>query len=187
MFLTTTAAQRDIMKVALTNQKKLAVDAFSVLKRLGKSERPALEAQGTVDALIAELERVSVGERDEKKYELMNRPAAEQMRVALANWARQALKRSEAAEQLLLSTNVSSQEKAAQALLDQLNDQLSLPLTDINTVAQELDKRPKAEKEGDDEDEGKPATSPAPHRGSTRPPRTIGAKTRALLGRGPKK
>lgn len=34
MFVTTTPAQRDIIKIALLNQKKIANDLFSILKRL---------------------------------------------------------------------------------------------------------------------------------------------------------
>jgi hypothetical protein len=162
MFLLTTAAQRDIIKVALVNQKKLANDLFSVLKRLGKSERPALEAQGVVEHLLDEFEKMNIGERDQKKWDLMPE-GAKMLRAALGNWARQALARSEAAAQLSLTTNVSKQETEAQQLLNQLNDQLSLPLLDINAYVEQIEERPEAKEPIDiatDRD-----VQPAPHRG----------------------
>jgi hypothetical protein len=162
MFLLTTAAQRDIIKVALVNQKKLANDLFSVLKRLGESERPALKAQGIVEYLIDEFEKMNVGERDQKKWDLQP-DGAKMLRAALGNWARQALARSEAAAQLSLTTNVSKQETEAQQLLNQLNDQLSLPLIDIGAYVEQMEEKPEAKEPVDmatDRD-----VQPAPHRG----------------------
>lgn len=147
MFVLITPAQRDIVKIALVNQKKLAVDAYSLLRRLGKSEKPALEAQGTIEYLMDSFDKMNIGARDDKKWELPHPDAAKQLRSALGNWARQALQKSEAAQQLSLTTNVNKAESEAQALLTQLNDQLSLPLIDINAFVEEVEAKPAKEKE----------------------------------------
>lgn len=192
MILTTTPAQRDIVKIALVNQKKLTNDAYSILKRLGKSAKPAIEASGTVEYLSDSFAKLNVGERDQKAWDI-NPGGAEQLRAALINWARQALARSESAQQLSLTTNVSAQESAAQHLIDQLNDQLSLPITDIGSLVEQQDARPIEKDE---------KVQPAPHRGvvtagktahetkgldqkpaARKPPRTIGEKTRRMLGK----
>ena len=147
MFVLITPAQRDIVKIALVNQKKLAVDAYSLLRRLGKSEKPALEAQGTIEYLMDSFDKMNIGARDDKKWELPHPDAAKQLRSALGNWARQALQKSEAAQQLSLTTNVNKAESEAQALLTQLNDQRSLPLIDINAFVEEVEAKPAKEKE----------------------------------------
>jgi hypothetical protein len=147
MFVLITPAQRDIVKIALVNQKKLATDAYSLLRRLGKSEKPALEAQGTIEYLVDSFDKMNIGARDDKKWELPHPDAAKQLRSALGNWARQALQRSEAAQQLSLTTNVNKAESEAQALLTQLNDQLSLPLIDINAFVEEVEAKPEKEKD----------------------------------------
>lgn len=148
MKLLTNFTQREIAGVALINQKKLAIDGLSILKRLGKSEGPALEAQGQVEYLIDQLTGINIGERDVKEWEITN-STAPQLRCALANWARQALKKSESAAQLKLTTDISKQEKAAQQLLDQLNEQLSLPMQKIDDLVEELDGK-KADEEDDE-------------------------------------
>src|ERR1017187_959978 len=175
MFVTTTPQKRDIIKVALVNQKKLALDCYSLLKRLGKSEAPALEAQGVVEYLLDNFDKMNIGERDNKRWELAHN-GCEQLRAALGNWARQALARSEAAAQLTLVTNVTKAEAEAQQLLNQLNDQLSLPLIDINALVEFTEQKPEKPIETDE------TVQPAPHRGAIKPPRTIGEKTRSMLG-----
>lgn len=162
MFVTTTPAQRDIVKIALANQKKLALDGYSILKRLGKSERPALEAQGIIEFLLDSFDKMNIGERDNKKWDLPHHDAAKMLRSALGNWARQALQRSEAAAQLSLTTNVNKAEAEAQNLLNQLNDQLSLPLLDINAFVDQVEEKPDKEKPDIAADRD---VSPAPHRG----------------------
>lgn len=162
MQVTTTPQQREIIKVALVNQKKLANDLFSVLKRLGKPERLALECQGVVNYLIEAFDRMNIGERDQKKWEI-TLDGAEMLRSALGNWARQALQRSEAAQQLSLTTNVNKQEGEAQSLLNALNEQLELPLLGINEFVEEIEAKPEKEDKVDmvaDRD-----VAPAPHRG----------------------
>ncbi len=123
-------------------RRALAVDAYSLLRRLGKSEKPALEAQGTIEYLMDSFDKMNIGARDDKKWELPHPDAAKMLRSALGNWARQALQRSEAAQQLSLTTNVNKAEGEAQALLTQLNDQLSLPLIDINAFVEEIEAKP---------------------------------------------
>ncbi len=162
MFVLITPAQRDIVKIALVNQKKLAVDAYSLLRRLGKSEKPALEAQGTIEYLMDSFDKMNIGARDDKKWELPHPDAAKMLRSALGNWARQALQRSEAAQQLSLTTNVNKAEGEAQALLTQLNDQLSLPLIDINAFVEEIEAKPEKKEKPMEMDTD---VQPAPHRG----------------------
>ena len=179
MFITTTPAQRDIIKIALLNQKKLASDLFSVLKRLGEHERLALKCQGLVEYLLDEFDKMNVGERDQKKWELMP-DGAKMLRAAIGNWARVALLRSEAAAQLSLTTNVSKQETEAQQILNQLNDQLTLPLIDIGAYVEQMEAKPEKEEKGDiaaDRD-----VQPAPHRGR----RSSAGSDPLVLGKGRK-
>jgi hypothetical protein len=169
----TSPTQRDIIVVALTHQKKLAQDGISMLKRLGKGEGPALEASGAVEYLQDEFARMNIGERDVKNWDI-TRVGALQLKAALLNWARQALARSESAAQLTLTTNVTAQEKSAQDLLDQLHDQLSLPLIGFSELIEQQDARAfkRTPKDGSEEKEpdDTSGTSPAPHRGKQAKP-----------------
>ncbi len=105
---------------------------------------------------------MNIGARDDKKWELPHPDAAKMLRSALGNWARQALQRSEAAQQLSLTTNVNKAEGEAQALLTQLNDQLSLPLIDINAFVEEIEAKPEKKEKAMEMDTD---VQPAPHRG----------------------
>jgi hypothetical protein len=204
----TTAEQREIIDVALKNQKKLAQDAYSLLKRLGKSEAPATEAQGAVEYLMDTFKAMNIGERDAKDWEI-NQQGAEQLRAALVNFSRQAAKQNESAHQFTLMTDLSKKTKAVQDVFDQVSEQLNFGLMPIGAAVEEMNaKPPRTDEDGEDGDLAKDdGVQPAPHRGRrssagsdplvladggaksrvARPPRTAGAKTMAMMGRGRRK
>lgn len=162
----TTAEQREIIDVALKNQKKLSIDAFSMLKRLGKPETVATEAQGAVEYLIDSFKAMNVGERDAKDWEI-NQQGAEQLRAALTNFQRQATKQNDSAHQYTLTTDVHKKTKVVQDVFDQVSEQLSLDMMPIADAVAEMNaKPPRADEEDEDDDlADDDGVQPAPHRG----------------------
>ncbi len=172
----TTAEQREIIDVALKNQKKLAQDAFSMLKRLGKPETVALEASGAVEYLLDTFKTMNIGERDAKDWEI-NQQGAEQLRAALVNFQRQATKQNESAHQYTLTTDVHKKTRAVQDVFDQVSEQLNFGLMSIGDAVEALNVKADVDIADDD------GVQPAPHmgRGSGRRRREEGRKAEIEL------
>lgn len=158
MRFTLTPVQREILYSALALHKTIAQSTHASLKRLGRTVEPAISAMGANEFIRTSLDNASVGDKGESKVMEINNSTAKDIRVMLAVWAPGALRSSENAKQYTLVTNVGDREHAAQAMLDALNEQLSLDLVNIDQLVREFEpdkpkketkpkKEPKAKKE----------------------------------------
>ena len=197
MDVDTTKVSREITLSALTLHKALAQTTLVACKRLHLSEAGAMEALGANDFLQAKVsEAIAGGDGTIEVTET----AAKHWRSALGLWAKLALKRDEQCQALALATNTVLQEKAAQTLLDQLQEQLGLALISVEDLVASGEPEKKLK---DDAEPTEPAeetdaefgvgTSPAPHRGprsmqpkpteAPKPPKTAGRATQAFTHR----
>jgi hypothetical protein len=203
MFVETTKVSRQITLSALVLHKAIAQATLASCKRLHVPEGGPLEALGANDFLEAKV-REAITANDDKVE--VTETAAKHWRAALGVWASIVVKRDEQCQLLTLASDAHVKEKAAQVLLDQLQEQLGLALMSIDDLVGEgklakPEKAPKDDSIVSAEAAAAPAeetdaefakgTSPAPHRGppSAQPkapkaaklPKTAGARGRGFI------
>lgn len=203
MKVTVSLAALEISRAALVRHKAIAQSGSALAKRLLISEGEFLTAQGANEFLTTALQHnpsAVTGREVELTLE-----AAKHWRAAIGIWARDALKKSEQCDLLKLATNVAAQEKAAQTLLDALNEQLGLELGSLDELVKESEppkvtvdpgaKDPEERKQAEAADAAeeerafRKGTMQGPHRGVGKhaPPKTAGKKTLEFTRRGGKR
>ena len=155
-FVNTTYLQRTLTAIALDVGEKAAKDAMSAHRRLELSETAAEQLLGSLQYVRNALNKILPAQQGEERVDNLTPTAMKAWRIALATWIRVVTKRAEADKQKGLNTNLFELSKAAQGVLDQLHEQLSLPIVDIGAFVEV------AAEEKEDDTGG---TSPAPHRG----------------------
>jgi hypothetical protein len=169
MIVSTTRVQRELSAVAVDLGEKAANDATSALRRLelAGASTAAEGLAGSIRFVRDRLKAVLPAEQGEVTLDVTP-SAAKAYRVALITWVRVITKRAEADKAKGLTTDAHQLTKAAQHVLDQLHDQLTLPVVDITSFVDAKDEEgePLADVLAIDD---APATSPAPHRGRRKP------------------
>lgn len=204
MIIVVSRVAREITLAALARHKALAQSAAATCTRLLLDESVTLPALGANEFLRAKLTEHNLPNPDLKMEVEATLEVAKHWRAALGIWAKDALKRSEQCELLTIVTDVHKQEKVAQQLLDQLQEQLGLALIDLEDLveqgnASKAEAAPPADaevahdphKEAIDADEEERAfrrdTMQPAHHGvgkAAKPPKTAGSKTLAFVHRG---
>ncbi len=155
-FVNTTFLQRTLTAIALDVAEKAAKDAMSAHRRLELPETAAEQLLGSLQYVRNALNKILPAQQGEERVDNLTPTAMKAWRIALATWIRVVTKRAEADKQKGLNTNLFELSKAAQGVLDQLHEQLSLPIVDIGAFVEV------AAEEKEDDTSG---VSPAPHRG----------------------
>lgn len=150
MKVPTTRRQRELVPVALDMAKKLAQDVASGANRLGIPDGPANNIVGNLTYIRGEFDKI-LGTETGEKHVTLEVGSAAVLKDSIRIWAASTLKKDHALQLSLgqggKTSATSAAEKAMQDLLDELNEQLKLPLQPI------IDPDPK-----DDDEEGGDST-----------------------------
>lgn len=166
MIVTLTKLQRQISYHGIDDAMKLSVDTAGALKRLNRSSREADSVTNLIGVLKAELDKIPTSEPDAVRLEIKP-DVAKAWLTALALYARRVSRVEKAAQQIEMQTGANTLEDAADKIANQLQEQLELPMQNLEAIIAEQDERERKEKEADRKfAEG---LQPAPHRGKDRP------------------
>ena len=176
MFVATSRVQRELSAVAVDVGEKAAKDAASALQRLELSKSAADSLCGAIAYVRDRLKEILPAQQGVENID-MTPASAKAYRVCLITWIRVITKRAEADKQKGIETNAHALTTSAQNVLDQLHEQLSLPVVDITSFVE-------AEKT-DENGDGQPpleldsSVQPAPHRGKRQHPGAVAEPTKS--------
>ncbi|HEX7828667.1 MAG TPA: hypothetical protein VF787_03390 [Thermoanaerobaculia bacterium] len=162
MIVTTSKLQRTITLTGIEKVKQISVDASGYLKRLNVSPREAESVLNRVHALKAELDKVPSHEQGEVAIEV-NTDVSRVWLTTLVEYTRTVtLLERKVAQQPELGgiRSANTAEEAANKLAAQMQDQLNLPIQNLDSIIAEQEKREKEE-----DKEFAKGTSAGPHRG----------------------
>jgi hypothetical protein len=94
------------------------------------------------------LDKFAASDADTHTLEFEAPMAARAMRVALIQWVSLAITRNKSAHGATLTTDLGARRSAAQNLVDQLSDQLSLPIEDVSALVARAGKKSSATRKG---------------------------------------
>lgn len=159
MHLNTTPTSRMVAIAALILDSDLIQDRSALDRRLGFAEREATEGLSTNTWLKSAFDQMAM-DKGKKVLELPSKTAAERLRYALINWTASAVKKDKGVHNLTLFTDIDKKTAAAQELVDQLSEQLSLEIENVQALAVRAEgkekpaggKKKKGKKGGKDED-----------------------------------
>lgn len=146
MIISCSKQQRALSIAALAIALNETKNCMSTCRRLEVAEAPAESLLGSLQFVDAALGKTSGGGQVDGPIDVTLTPmAGHAWRIALGTWIRQMSKRDKADRAKGMSTNLPELTSAAQGVLNQLNDQLSLPVADISAFIE----KPAAEGEED--------------------------------------
>lgn len=162
MIVTTSKMQRIITLTGIEKVKAIATDASGYLKRLGRSPREADSVVNLVTRLKSELDKIPSHEQGEVAVEIETDVSRVWLTVLVEYTRQVTLLERKIAQQPELGgiRNANTAEEAANKLAAQMQEQLNLPIQNLDSIISEQEKREKEEDKA-----MKEATSPGPHRG----------------------